>query len=263
MLNVTNGNVIDVGYAGVIGADRLLHGEALYGAFPPDNEHGDTYGPLAYAAYVPFVLALPLGRDAGTICRPHTPRRVAFDLACARGMWLAGRRLGGPPLGLLLAYLWLACPFTLLVANSGANDALVARARPGARSSCSTGPRRGARWRSLAGLTKFAPLALVPLFVTLRARGRARSLLGARRSRSRVLVLGLVALGPAASSGSGTARWASRPSARRRSPSGGSTAGSTRCRRASTVAAAALAVAVAFVPRSATRSRSRRWAPRC
>ena len=41
-------------------------------------------------------------------------------------MWLAGRRLGGRQLGVLLAYLWAACPFTLLVANSGANDALVA-----------------------------------------------------------------------------------------------------------------------------------------
>ena len=31
-LNVANSNVIDVGYAGVIGADKLLHGQPLYGA---------------------------------------------------------------------------------------------------------------------------------------------------------------------------------------------------------------------------------------
>ena len=58
-LNVADGNVIDVGYASVIGADRLAAGDPLYGAFPPDNEHGDTYGPAAYAAYVPFELLLP------------------------------------------------------------------------------------------------------------------------------------------------------------------------------------------------------------
>jgi hypothetical protein len=53
-LNVTNGNVIDVGYSGVVGADRLADGRDLWGTFPKDNEHGDTYGPVAYAAYVPF-----------------------------------------------------------------------------------------------------------------------------------------------------------------------------------------------------------------
>ena len=62
-------NVIDVGYAGVIGADRLLDGERLYGDFPSDNDHGDTYGPVVYLAYVPFEQVWPwsgeLGRPAG------------------------------------------------------------------------------------------------------------------------------------------------------------------------------------------------------
>ena len=33
-LNVTDSNVIDVGYAGVIGADKLVHGQQLYGGWP-------------------------------------------------------------------------------------------------------------------------------------------------------------------------------------------------------------------------------------
>ena len=33
-LNVTDSNVIDVGYAGVIGADKLIHGQQLYGHWP-------------------------------------------------------------------------------------------------------------------------------------------------------------------------------------------------------------------------------------
>src|SRR5204862_5283161 len=57
-LNVTNSNVIDVGYAGVIGADKLLHGKHLYGAWPHDNAQGDTYAPANYYAYVPFRAAL-------------------------------------------------------------------------------------------------------------------------------------------------------------------------------------------------------------
>ena len=58
-LNVNASNVIDVGYSGVIGADRLADGKSIYGNFPKDNEHGDTYGPVAYEAYVPFEQALP------------------------------------------------------------------------------------------------------------------------------------------------------------------------------------------------------------
>src|SRR6202034_2856011 len=53
-LNVTNSNVIDVGYAGVIGADKIVHGDKLYGGWPTDNPQGDTYGPFNYYAYVPF-----------------------------------------------------------------------------------------------------------------------------------------------------------------------------------------------------------------
>ena len=45
--NVVDSGVIDVGYAGVIGADRITHGEEIYGeeAFPENNRGGDTYGP--------------------------------------------------------------------------------------------------------------------------------------------------------------------------------------------------------------------------
>ena len=108
-LNVTDSNVIDVGYAGVIGADRLLHGKALYGHFPRDNEHGDTYGPVNYEAYVPAVaiarLERALGRPAGRahrlgVLRPAlpgaaVPARPARARADARGR--ARLRVGGLP----------------------------------------------------------------------------------------------------------------------------------------------------------------------
>src|SRR5438105_4165894 len=54
-LNVVDSNVIDVGYAGVIGANKIAHGQPLYtGKFPKDNANGDTYGPVNYLAYLPF-----------------------------------------------------------------------------------------------------------------------------------------------------------------------------------------------------------------
>ncbi len=154
-LNVVDGNVIDVGYASVIGADRLSGGHPLYGAFPPDNEHGDTYGPASYAAYVPFELLLPWTSGTWDDLPAAHAAAVAFDLGCAALLW----RLGG----VLFAYLWLTYPFTLLVANSGANDSLVALLVLAALLAASRPAARGALV-ALAGLTKFAPLALAPLF---------------------------------------------------------------------------------------------------
>jgi hypothetical protein len=166
-LNVTDGNVIDVGYAGVIGADRITGPGPLYGSFPFTNEHGDTYGPVNYAAYVPFEAILPWSGKWDDLPAAHAAA-LAFDLGCALLLFLLGRRLRGQTLGLLLAYLWLAFPFTVMVENSGANDALVALLVLAALLAAARPAARGALI-GLAGMTKFAPLALAPLFVTFGA----------------------------------------------------------------------------------------------
>ncbi|HEV2062517.1 MAG TPA: hypothetical protein VGR12_06655, partial [Solirubrobacteraceae bacterium] len=92
-LNVVDSNVIDVGYAGVIGADRLADGDPLYGRWPSDNEHGDTYGPLAYAAYLPFEQLLPWSGAWDDLPAAHAAA-VVFDLLTLAGVWLLGRRVG-------------------------------------------------------------------------------------------------------------------------------------------------------------------------
>ena len=167
-LNLTNSNVIDVGYSGVIGADRLTHGEDLYGSFPADNEHGDTYGPVAYYAYVPFEQVFPWSGKWDDLPAAHGAA-VAFDLLAIAGLYLLGLRLRGRRLGAVLAYAWAACPLTLLVANSNANDTLVAVLLIGALLLAARPAGRGAMV-ALAGLAKFAPLGLGPLFATHRAR---------------------------------------------------------------------------------------------
>ena len=75
-LNVTDSNVIDVGYAGVIGADRIVDGDGLYGPkFSEDVERGDTYGPVNYLLYVPFEQAHAVERRVGRPARgPRAPR---------------------------------------------------------------------------------------------------------------------------------------------------------------------------------------------
>jgi hypothetical protein len=173
-LNVTNSNVIDVGYAGVIGAQRLVDGNPLYGAFPKDNQSGDTYGPVVYEAYVPFEQALPWGGTWDDLPAAHAAA-VAFDLLALLLVFLLGRRIRGPSLGIALAYAWAAYPFTLYTMNSGSNDtivtvfvlaALLVATRPGR-------PLKTGALVALGGLTKFATLALAPLFA---AHGGARAI---------------------------------------------------------------------------------------
>ena len=163
-LNITNSNVIDVGYAGVIGADRIVDGKALYGAFPKDNVQGDTYGPVVYLAYVPFEQAKSWTGRWDDLPAAHAAA-ITFDLLACLLLFLIGRRVRGPDLGVVLAYAWLTYPFTLYALMSNSNDTLVAALVLAAVWLAGSAPGRGA-FVALAGLTKFAPLALAPLFAT-------------------------------------------------------------------------------------------------
>jgi hypothetical protein len=168
-LNVVDSNVIDVGYAGVIGADRIADGDELYGqGFSDDVERGDTYGPVNYLLYVPFEQTLRWSGAWDDLPAAHGAA-IAFDLLAIGGLLLLGRSLrpgaAGKRLGLALAYAWAAFPYTAFVLETNANDTLVALACIGAllglcwRSGATSGLAVG-----LGAASKFAPLALVPLF---------------------------------------------------------------------------------------------------
>jgi hypothetical protein len=163
-LNVTDSNVIDVGYSGVIGADKISHGVDLYGNWPSDDASGDTYGPVNYLAYVPFERVWPWNHSWDDLPAAHAAS-IFFDLLCLGGLFLLGRRIRGPSLGIVLAYAWAAFPFTLFSLDTNSNDGLVAALLIGVLLVATKAPARGAM-AALAGLTKFAPLALVPLLAT-------------------------------------------------------------------------------------------------
>jgi hypothetical protein len=163
-LNVTDSNVIDVGYAGVIGAQRLADGKPLYGGYPADNEHGDTYGPVNYQAYVPFEQIFGWSGTWDDLPAAHAAA-IVFDLLAVALLFLLGRRVRGPTLGIALAYAWVSYPFTLFALDSNSNDTLVAVLILAALLVATSPPARGA-FAALAGLTKFAPLALAPLLAT-------------------------------------------------------------------------------------------------
>ena len=167
-LNVADSNVIDVGYSGVIGADRIADQKPIYGNFPDDDQSGDTYGPVAYYAYVPFEQAFPWSGTWDDLPAAHAAS-IFFDLATIAGLFLLGRRLRrgrrGTELGILLAFAWAACPYTAFALESNTNDALVSLTLVVALL-CLTSPISRGIALALSGLTKFAPLALGPLFAT-------------------------------------------------------------------------------------------------
>ena len=178
-LNVTDSNVIDVGYSGVIGADKITDLEPLYGDFPSNNSRGDTYGPFAYYVYVPFEQVLPWSGAWDELPAAHAAA-IFFDLGTIGGLFLLGSRLRprgreGAALGVLLAFAWTACPYTAFALESNSNDSLVALLLVATLLVLSSAPARGAML-ALATATKFAPLALAPLFATYREGEATRSL---------------------------------------------------------------------------------------
>jgi hypothetical protein len=191
--------VIDVGYAGVIGADRIMDGQAPYGHMPvegtlrpcgePDaegrtrdriqtngrcessNANGDTYGPVSYLAYVPFVAAFGWSGRWDRLWAAHAAS-ITFDLLALAGLLVAGWRLSGLRLGLTLAFGWAAYPFTAYALNANTNDALMPALLVWGFAFVASPAARGAAVAA-AGLTKFVALVLAPLWLTYRARTRA------------------------------------------------------------------------------------------
>jgi hypothetical protein len=169
-LNMADSGAIDVGYASVVGADRITHGEPIYDNFPKDVSQGDTYGPVNYYAYVPSELIWPWSGSWDDLPAAHGAA-IAFDLLTFGFLILLGLRIRPGPAGrrlaAILAFGWAAYPYTAFALEANSNDTLVAMllvatllmlARPIARGALA----------SLATLAKFAPALLAPMLLTYR-----------------------------------------------------------------------------------------------
>jgi hypothetical protein len=172
-LNVADSGVIDVGYAGVVGADRVAHGEPIYGNFPSDVSQGDTYGPVNYYAYVPFERIWPWSGTWNDLPAAHAAA-VFFDLATFILLILLGRRIRPGPAGnrlaATLAFGWAAYPYTAYALLSNSNDTLVALLLVATLLALSRPLARGTTI-ALATFTKFAPVVLVPMLATYKPAG--------------------------------------------------------------------------------------------
>jgi hypothetical protein len=161
---------IDVGYESVVGAYRVLHHLPLY---YNDPNHGDTYWPLTYLAYVPFQLVFPWVNSLSNL-HAADAAAIFFDLGTVAGLIVLGRQLRpgreGARMGLLLAWAWAACPFSTIGLIVHTNDGLVSMLTVftlvALRSPMFSGGLLG-----LATAAKFSPAGLLPLIAMPRQRG--------------------------------------------------------------------------------------------
>jgi hypothetical protein len=168
-LNVDS-RVIDVGYAGVVGADRILDGTIPYGHMPADVGTGDTYGPLNYLLYVPFVLMFGFSGEWDFLPAAHALTLFSF-VAGAMALFIAGYRLSGPKGAAAVVFAWAAFPYTVYATNNNTNDVIVAAISAIGLAVAASPIARGA---SIAAgfAVKFYPIVLGPLWITYEGRRR-------------------------------------------------------------------------------------------
>ena len=161
-LNVDS-RVIDVGYAGVAGADLILEGTVPYGNMPGDVGTGDTYGPLNYLLYVPFILRFGFSGEWDYLPAAHALSAFSF-VAGSLALLIAGWKLAGARGAAALAFAWAAFPYTLYSANNNTNDIIVAAISAVGLATAASPLARGA---SIAAgfAVKLYPVLLGPLWM--------------------------------------------------------------------------------------------------
>jgi hypothetical protein len=190
-LNIEDSNVIDVGLSGVIGAERISVGQDPYGNFPIEGNRpacgpadasgeirdriqtngrceaadaqGDTYGPVSYEAYLPgYWLFGWSGLWDPSLPAVHATS-ILWDALCLIGLWLVGRRFGGPRLAAILPFAWAAWPFSQYSSMSNTNDMIQPALLVFGFYFLTSPALRGA-FSALSALVKFSPLVVLPLW---------------------------------------------------------------------------------------------------
>ena len=190
-LNVRDSNVIDVGLSGVVGAYVISHGQSPYGHFPIEGDRpacgpadangeirdriqtngrcmaadaeGDTYGPVAYEAYLPGYWAFGWSLLWDSSMPAVHATSILWDVVAIVGLFLVGRRFGGLELAGTLAFAWAAWPFTQYASSSNTNDMIEPAILIWGFFFLTSPVLRGV-FGALGAWTKFAPLLLVPLW---------------------------------------------------------------------------------------------------
>jgi hypothetical protein len=201
MVAISSTDAVDVAYAVMEGATRLVHGVLPYAHMPGDVIHGDTYPILSYAAYAPLALIFPVSSIWDSVDGALAVAGVAALLVAAglyrhvagrRGR--AGRSVQEQEAGVRAALIWLSFPPVLIVVSTGTTDVVLAAVmlfavllwrRPAASSAL----------LAIAAWFKLAPAALVPMWLAP-LRGRRLILaVGAMAAVSAAMLAILIGVG--------------------------------------------------------------------
>jgi len=184
MVGVSSPNAVDVAYAAMEGATRIVHGLLPYGHMPGDVVHGDTYPILSYALYVPLAWVAPVDSIFSSVDGALTIAVLAALVTAvalfrsAAGPRISSRRRApdAEAAGLRSALTWLSFPPLLIIASTGTTDVVLAAMlafavllwrRPGASMAL----------LAVAGWFKLTPFALVPVWLApLRGRRLATAI---------------------------------------------------------------------------------------
>ena len=179
MVGAGSPSAVDVLYAAMEGATRLMHGLLPYGHMPPGIVHGDTYPILTYALYAPLAVFAPVNSLWDSVALGLAVAAVAALFAG----WAVFRTNAGPgrsadrsrsigkeQAGLRAALAWLTFPPLLAVVSTGTTD-LVLAAMLAAAVLLWRRPTACAGLLAAAGWFKLAPFVLLPVcLASLRGR---------------------------------------------------------------------------------------------
>jgi hypothetical protein len=130
---------------------------------PSDVGTGDTYGPLNYLLYVPFVLMFGFSGSWDFLPAAHALPMFSF-VAGGMALFIAGYKLSGPKGGATMVFAWAAFPYTIYATNNNTNDVIVAAICAIGLAAASSPLGRGAT--IAAGFSvKLFPMILGPLWL--------------------------------------------------------------------------------------------------
>ena len=199
MVCVSSSQPVDVLFALMEGATKIVHGVLPYGHMPGDVVHGDTYPLLSYLVYVPLAKLAPVRDNWDSV---DLGLALAALCAIAAAAMLAGRsalalrrpgRGPGDTTSLRTALAWLSFPPLLAIASTGTSDVVLAAMLLGVVIVWRR-PRGAAALLAVATWFKLAPAVLVPPFLAS-LRGRRWWALAVIAAVSAVPLAILLALG--------------------------------------------------------------------
>ncbi len=202
MVGVSSTAGVDVVYAVMEGATKLLHGVLPYGHMPGDIVHGDTYPVLSYVLYTPLAALSPVGSTwdsvdlalGATVLAALAVAGAAFAFSAGPRRRRTRRSREAQMAGLRAALVWLSFPPLLITVSTGTTDVVLGAMLAFAVVLWRV-PAASAALLAAAGWFKLAPLALVPIWLAPQRGRRLAAAVAVIAGFSLAMVALVVAIG--------------------------------------------------------------------